>query len=140
MGETSARTAFGVAGTNLHTGTQGQLGTERNGVVGIAPIGAGFVGVRAYALEPATALQVDGRASFSRSGTVMVPAGRSYADVVVPDGLTAATFLVATPMVNRPGVHVQSAVPNLATGKVRIYLNRVASLSASTPIGWFAIN
>ena len=43
-------------------------------------------------------------------------------------------------MLNRAGVYVQSAVPNTTTGKVRIYLNKVASSTSSTPIAWFVIN
>ena len=131
---------FGAYGENPIIGTRGSLGGPRAGVVGHAPDALGLIGVSASAGDAATALDVSVRARFSRSGRASVPAGRSFVDVTVTGGIGSSSLVVATPMVNRPGVHVQSAVPDQATGKVRIYLNKVASTATSTPVAWFVIN
>lgn len=140
FGESNDPTAHGVVGINIATETMGVLGTETSGVRGQVPNTAGLIGVHAFALEEATALSVEGTARFSRSGKASLPRGRSYVDVRVPGGLSASSLVLAVPMINRAGVHVQSAVPNAATGKVRINLNRVASSSSPTPIAWFVVN
>ena len=131
---------FGAFAENLIVGTKGTLGGPKAGVQGLAPDALGFIGVSAVAPDAATALSVSGRAQFSRSGKAFVPAGRSFVDVSVQGGLSSGSLVVATPMLNRTGVYVQSAVPNATTGNVRIYLNKVASSSSSTPVAWFVIN
>jgi hypothetical protein len=139
LGQAKDDSGTGAAGQNLTNGTIGLLGTPRNGVEGRAPNALGFVGVKAFGPEAATALFVDGVARFSRSGKASVAAGKSLA-VAIQGGLSAASIVVATPMLNRPGVYVQSAVPNANTGNLRINLNKVASSVSSTPIAWFVIN
>jgi len=132
--------SYGAFAENLIAGTKGSLGGPKAGVVGQAPDALGFVGVAATAGDAATALSVTGRAQFSRSGRASVPSGRSYVVVNVPGGLSGASLAVATPMLNRAGVYVQSAVPDPNSGQIRINLNKVASSSSSTPIAWFVIN
>lgn len=139
-GLSNTEQSYGAFAENLVVGTKGSLGGPKAGVVGQAPNALGFIGVAATAPEAATALSVNGKAQFSRSGKASVGAGRSFVDVAVPGGLSSGSLVVATPMLNRPGVYVQSAVPNATTGNVRIYLNRVASSSFSTPVAWFVIN
>ena len=58
----------------------------------------------------------------------------------MPGDVDAGSLVLGNLLVNRPGVYVQSAVPNPATGTFKIYLNRVASSSSSTPVAWFVIN
>ena len=140
FGQAKQERGVGVVGQNLAVSTIGLLGAPKKGVEGRAPNAIGFVGVEASAPEAATALNVIGKAAFSRSGKASVPAGRSFVLVTVPGELTAASLVLATPMLNRAGVYVQSAVPNPATGQIRINLNKVASSSSSTPIAWMVLS
>ena len=85
-----------------------------------------------------TALQVAGRATFSRSGRATVLKGKSYVDIVVAGGLTSHSMVHATLQVYRTGVAVAAARINYpSAGKARIYLTKVASTTASTSVGWF---
>jgi hypothetical protein len=129
-----ATTGQAVAG--VATTGQGVKGTATSGqgVVGQATAG---VGVKAVA-STGYALDVAGRARFSRSGTVSIPANATSLDVTVPGGLAGTPLVFAVLQVARTGVWVTAARPNWpTTGKIRIYLNKVASTSASTPVAWF---
>jgi hypothetical protein len=139
-GEARDRSSTGVVGSNASIGTEGRLGTPEAGVVGNAPSVPGLYGVLAMGTDDAVALGVDGKARFSRSGRAYVPRNRSSVDVVAPGGLDAESLVLAVPMVSRAGVFVQAVVPNPRTGTFRIQLNKVASSTAATPIGWFVVN
>jgi hypothetical protein len=111
--------------------------TSGTGVEGVAATGTG---VRA-ASASGIALAVSGRATFTRSGRVSVPANKRSVDVTVPGGLAPTTLVVATLETYRSGVWVTVARKNYpSTGVVRIYLNKVASTSAGTTVGWVAVN
>lgn len=121
--------------------------TAAKGVVGQTTVGTGVqgtatsgTGVRA-ASDTGTALAVSGRATFSRSGRASIAANRSYVDVVIPGGLAPTAFVVATLETYRSGVWVAAARKNYpVAGTVRIQLNKVASTTAATTVGWIAIN
>jgi len=86
------------------------------------------------------AIRVDGKASFTRAGRTNIARNKTYVDVTVPGGLGATAFVVATLQYPRTGVWVRSARINYpASGQVRIQLNKVASTTASTPVGWFVV-
>jgi hypothetical protein len=114
------------------------------GVAGIAvngsAAGTGTGGV--FKSEKGTALEVKGPARFSRSGRVLVPAGRSFADITVPGGLsTSKSVVIATIQTYRPGVAIAGVRLNYpSTGKARIYLTKVASTAATTPVGWLVLD
>jgi hypothetical protein len=110
--------------------------TSGRGVQGAATTG---VGVRAEATL-GVALDVDGRAVFSRSGRASVPAGAMRVDVTVPGGLDSNANVLATLQIKRGKVHVVAARPNYpSSGKVRIYLSDVASTTVATPLAWFVL-
>lgn len=110
--------------------------TVGTGVRGDATTGTG---VRATATS-GTALAVDGRVTFSRAGRASIPKNASYVDVTVPGGLASSAFIVATLQIRRTGIYVSAVRPNHpSSGKARIYLNKVASTTASTPVGWIVI-
>ena len=112
------------------------LGFAGQGVRGEAEDGVGVVATA----TTGTALEVDGKVTFSRSGRASVPAGKSYVDVVVPGGLLASANFLATIQGFRAGVYVAGVRSNYpANGKARIYLNKVASASTATPVGWFVL-
>ncbi len=140
VGEANSESAAGVEGRNLASGAKGSLATGFAGVLGSVPSTDGLIGVHAFALDPATALGVDGKATFSRSGKASVPKGRSSVDVAAPGGLDASSLVLAVPMASRAGVFVQAVTPNPATGTFRIIFNKIASSSLSTPVAWFIVN
>ena len=58
------------------------------------------------------ALEVEGKAFFSRSGRAEIAAGRSWVRVRVPGSLGRSSFAIATLNTNRPGVWVRTVVVN----------------------------
>ena len=140
LGETTSERGYGVFGANHAVETFASLAGPKTGLAVQVPNALGFVGVQASAGEAATALSVIGKAKFSRSGRALVPAGRSFVLVDVQGELTSGSLVLATPMLNRTGVYVQSAVPNPNTGQIRINLNKVASTASSTPIAWMVLS
>jgi hypothetical protein len=141
-----ATTGQAVRGdTTGGTGVYGQA-TSGRAVRGIATTGEGVrgeattgFGVKALATT-GVALDVIGRAVFSRSGRVSVPANAAYVDVTVPGGLSSSANVLATLQYKRGDVHVLAARPNYpSSGKVRIYLSAVASTVGTTPLAWFVL-
>jgi hypothetical protein len=134
----AAETAFsqGVFGeTGPGMGVLGKA-TSGQGVRGEATTG---VGVKALATTGA-ALDVAGRAVFSRSGKALVPKNATLVDVTVPGGLAGSPTVLATLQIRRGSVHVLAARPNYpSAGKVRIYLSGVASTTVSTPVAWWVL-
>jgi hypothetical protein len=131
-------TAIGVSGMGK-VGVRGlspeQAGT---GVEGTASSGTGM-----HALSTAgTALKVDGKARFNRSGRASVARNRAYVDVDLTalGGISGSSLCFANLAYPRSGVWIRAVRPNYpATGKMRIYLNKVASTSASTQLSWLVL-
>ena len=103
--------------------------------------GTGFAAGGVFEADQGTALIVSGRATFSRSGRALVPKGRSHVDITVPGGLSSTTSLVlATIQAYSSHAAVAGVRPNYpSNGKARIYLTKIASTKASTPVGWLVI-
>lgn len=130
------------------TGVYGEATQDANGrgVTGKSTSGQGLrgeattgVGVKAVATTGA-ALDVAGRAVFSRSGRASLAANAKYVDVTVSGGLDSNANVLATLQIKRGQVHVLAARPNYpSSGKVRIYLSDVASTTVSTPVAWFVL-
>jgi hypothetical protein len=142
--------AVGAAGSSEYgTGVTGYSGP---GATTNPPGGAGAVGVLGYApagigvyaqSDTNYALKVVGKALFDRSGRVLVPKGRAYVDVDLRPwgGLGGAPLCFANILTRRAGVHVETVRPNYpVAGKLRIYLNKVPSLSTSTAVAWIVMN
>jgi hypothetical protein len=142
----AATTGQGVKGTA--TTGDAVLGQSTSGksVHGIATTGQGVsgeattgTGVKAVAMT-GLALDVTGRAFFSRSGRSAVAANRTYVDVTVPGGLSASAIVFATLQYSVSGVWVTAARPNYPTsGKVRISLSKVASTTTTIAVAWFVV-
>ena len=65
-------------------------------------------------------------------------AGKTYVDVTVTGGLATNSVVHATLQTYRSGVTIAAARKNYpTTGKVRIYLTKVGSTTASTTVGWW---
>jgi hypothetical protein len=141
---------WGVFGASDATGT-GVYGFS-GASVPAAPIHTGVfgytdtgVGVQAQAGTLATgrALNVVGRSVFSRSGRATVAAAKSYVDVDLSTkgGLGGTPLCFATPMTQRSGVFVNCVRANYpSTGRMRIYLNKVASTTAVTYVAWVVLS
>ena len=142
---------LGTANGQEASGVEGQgLGYSSAGVFGWSPAPAG-VAVVGTATGTATggrftaasgpALEVNGRARFTRSGRALVPRNRSYVDITVLGGMsTSMSIVLATIQTYRSGVSIAGVRLNYPTsGKARIYLTKVGSTTATTPVGWFVI-
>ena len=81
------------------------------------------------------ALQVFGRARFSRSGRASVGSGKS-SKVVSLQGVTSTSLVFAVLAANRSGRYVRAVVP--VQGQFTIYLN--SSVSSSTPVSWIVFD
>ncbi len=165
-GESRSADGAGVYGTNLATsgnpkgvygvstaqhgsGVYGHnsAGSDAAGVLGNTTFGYGVlgkatsgIGVSAYATS-GLALFVNGRAAFRRSGRASIPAGKTYVDVTPDGGLASSANVLATLQRKRSGVFVAAARINYpSAGKARIYLNKVASTTSSTPVAWFVLD
>jgi len=85
----------------------------------------------------APSVQIDGVASFSRSGVVTLPAGASSA-IVRGVQLTGNSFIVATLQDNFPGLFVRAAVPNPVARAITVYLDRAAPQAAR--VAWLVLD
>src|SRR6266508_658792 len=132
---------IGVQGTGGQTGVSG---TGSN--VGVAGIGNSFgvtgfssdgTGVLATTTNRGVALAVDGKANFSRSGLLTVPAGQNYA-TVSGVSLTSASLVLATVQSTGGNAYVKQAVPNVAGSSFTVYLDK--SHNVPVPVAWFIVN
>jgi len=102
--------------------------------------GEATTGVGIYATATTgTALQVSGKASFSRSGRATIASGHSYVDVTVAGGLAGTPLCFANLQTFRSGISVAAVRPNYpSAGKLRIYLSK--AVTASTYVAWIVTN
>lgn len=142
---------IGVDGIGVHTGVRGdgaEIGVEGIAHVGGGPEGWGVgvsgtakTGIGVLATSPSgIALDVVGKARFSRSGRATVLAGRSYVDVDLRTngGLAGSPLIFATLQSYRSGVFVAATRKNYpSTGKFRIYLSK--AVTSSTYVGWLVV-
>ena len=153
--DAAAMPAILGASGGANTGVQGYSGAPdslpatpaKTGVFGYAAQDATAVGVKGesttgtgglFTTTTGTALQVAGKAKFSRSGRATVLKGKSYVDVTVTGGMTSHSMVHATLQTYRSGVSIAAVRINYPTaGKARIYLTKVASTTASTYVAWF---
>jgi hypothetical protein len=146
----SLPTGAGVFATGVTNGVQGQsanatasgvYGENTGGGFGVAGRSHQGTGVLAESGN-GTALAVNGKAVFSRSGKVTITFPRDSA-VVSAAALSPTSLVLAVGQTNVRGVFVRAAVPNVATGSIKIHLNR----SPGTPtnprsmvVGWFVLS
>ena len=128
----AAATAPGVQGTSL--GTAAGVRAVGKFVPASTGVGSGY----------AAALDVLGRASFSRSGLLTIPAGATNAFTgLVAGGLFAFSRVLATIQENKGTVTVRAAVPITAAGpnkgKIQIILTGAvpASPAGGLKVAWF---
>jgi hypothetical protein len=132
----AGRSSAGPLGAQVGAGVLGENTSTGVGVWGHAVNGTGV-----YADSPSGyALQVNGKATFSRSGVVSV-AGTSTApknSVRVTLPVTSRSMMIATLQKFVSGVFVVAAVPNVTGGYFTIYLNKSVTTTVG-PIAWQVI-
>ncbi|HEY2915899.1 MAG TPA: hypothetical protein VGI98_01670 [Candidatus Limnocylindrales bacterium] len=131
-GYTETGSGYGVIGVNIAQ----DLTTGGAGVYGYCAATNG-VGVLATHGSNGLALEVVGKAAFARSGRALIQPNQTTVDVSVPSGLAIGNIL-ATLQQDRSGVWVRACRRNYPTmNTFRIYLNKVASATNTTPVAWF---
>jgi hypothetical protein len=127
----------GVAGVADGLGPPGLYGTGVYGHAGstVPPAPPTNVGVYARGDGVATALRVQGKAVFSRSGRTYVSAGKS-SRIVTLAGVTTSSLVLVTLQTRRTGVYVAAAVP--AAGKFTVYLNK--AVTGTTYFAYMVLN
>ena len=92
--------------------------------------------VGVYASSPVTALQVEGVASFSRSGLAIVAAGT--ASIAVKNvALTSSSLILAALQSHQAGCVVAAVVPSVSKSKLTIYLSTNATTALN--VAWFIV-
>src|SRR6266511_70444 len=134
---------YGHASNAAASGVYGQNDGTGYGVAGRAGSGTGVLGDSANGIgvvaqsQNATALKVNGKAQFSRSGVAYVvgtsTAPRNWARVNI--AITAKSMMTATLQRYVPGVFVLAAVPNVTGGYFTLYLNKAVTTTVG-PIAW----
>jgi hypothetical protein len=130
--------AVGQSSTDFGIGVEGDASGQ--GAVGVFGAATGNRGIGVYATAPSpdsAALQVNGRAVFSSTGRIVVPAGATSG---TQSGLTLSTaaFVIATLQQDLPNILVRAAVPDPAAGIVTVHLNQAPNVDAT--VGWMAVN
>ena len=121
---------FGVAGRSTGTGGVGVLGEA-----------AGSSGVGVRAIGGSAAIDVEGKALFSRSGVITISYPNARATILGVQ-LSADSLILATAQAN-VGVYVKSAVPRATLDGFDIVLSKApgsGSNPKSVQVGWFVVN
>jgi len=147
--------SFGVLGRSaLGTGMQGVTLSPSNTNPAVAGLSNGNgPGVRAQGRPISggtgvgggrgAALEVRGRATFSRSAVLTVPAGASSAfTALVPGGLLATSQVLATVQEDKGAIGVRAAVPITAAGPnqgtIQVFLTGAAP-AGGVKVAWFVL-
>ena len=87
-----------------------------------------------------TALDVEGKAKFSRSGKTPIRAGLAKIDITMT-GLTTGSLVPATlhgPPIT--GLYVASVQVSPAANKFTIYLSKAVPAGKTATVGWIVVN
>ena len=122
----------GVYGLAYQPGSTGVVGLNDASLTG-GSLGSGTAGVRAAQGNGALALEVMGKAHFSRSGKATIQSGKRFVQIGV-DGLTDSSFALATLLQLRDNLWVQSITVSASSAAIYIYTNRKAP--ADTRVAW----
>ncbi len=126
----------GLANNSCCSAVFGHNDGTGNGVAGQADTGTGVLA----ASTGGTALKVDGKAQFSRSGTATITGSSTTpkSSIVVNNvAHTSKSLVMVTPQKNVAGVWVQAAVPNVSNSRFTIFLNK--TVTVSYPVAWFIV-
>jgi hypothetical protein len=126
--------SFGLYGHDSSVGVYAQGTSE--GVHGFSGSGTGVAALS----NSGTALSVDGKATFSRSGESVIDAGRASKGVPM-SGLKAATLVTATIQGDRiRGLYVASVQVKPNLNRFTIHLSKAVPAGKKATVGWFVVN
>lgn len=123
---------IGVVGSSAVVGVLGSA--DDNNGVGVYGSGASVAGY---------AFAADGKAAFRRSGKASVLKNRTSVDVDLRTngGLNSFSLCFAVMQTSRSGTWVRNVRANYPiAGKMRIYLNKVASTTSSSTVAWIVMD
>jgi hypothetical protein len=158
LGTSNAAGGVGVYGDNSGGGTgvygKGKAAVYGEGVgaTGVGVQGSGLNGVQGYTEAPGgagvvatnavgeTALRVNGKAQFTRSGTTLISHPESSAIVGGDLVLSSESLVLATVQNDLAGVYVRAAVPDPSSGSFTVYLNQAAPPGSTVTVAWFIVN
>jgi hypothetical protein len=133
----------GVSGVTLSPGNPnpGVVGISNGTGPGVRAQGRAVFASSGVGAGRAAALEVLGRAAFTRSGVITVPGGAANAITdLVPGGLLASSHVLATVQENKGTIGVRAAVPMVAAGpnkgKIQVFLTGTAP-AGGVKVGWF---
>ena len=133
-------TAIQASSSNLTPAVRADTtiyGFHNGSQLGHSPVVARFEATQqSSSFASAVALQVIGKAEFSRSGVAVVPAGLSKIVVNVAQ-LTADSFALATLQQQRSGVYLKAVTKELAASTITIRLNKAPT--SSTKVAWLVL-
>jgi hypothetical protein len=133
----SASALYGVSTSGSGVDGQGSYGVYGHSViVGVYGWSESGTAIRAQTVD-GTALDVLGRAVFSRSGLVSIPAGQTQAKVTGV-ALTSSSLVFAMVQQVAGNRFVRAAVPDVGSSSFTVYLNRPANVTIS--VAWFLVN
>ncbi len=139
--DTPALSSIGVFGSGdngvIGIGTFGVVGIGHAGVQGLTTAGdTGAAALFGSVADPGQyALRAAGKVFFSRSGRLLLAAGKTSVKVTLPQ-VTSATHVFAQIGSLRPGFHIESVVP--APGSFTIRLNK--TLVQGAYIHWMVLD
>jgi hypothetical protein len=125
---------FGVYGTTGGAGGAGVWGENSRQGKGVRGTSNSGTGVSAESLT-GVALDVVGKARFSRSGKASIAAGKKSIKVTLA-GVTSKTLVFANLATNASGKYVAAVVP--IAGSFTIYLN--ANAAAKVAVAWVVLD
>jgi hypothetical protein len=131
---------FGVDGRSANTngvGVRGFASATSGSTVGVVGRVDSPDGISVLARNTAggSALVVEGKARFRRSGKATIKAGNASKKVTLA-GVAGSSMVLAVLAQNRAGRYVRAVVP--ASGSFTIYLNN--TVSSDTKVSWFVLD
>jgi len=128
----------GVHGTSSGSGKSGVYGANSSSGYGVLGDTASGTGVMARATSGGTALRVEGRTTFTRSGNSWFPKGQSKVVIKIPGGVSAnSKFLVTMQSSPGSGVFLSYVTRDGSTG-MKVRLNKVSTAKAS--FAWMVLD
>jgi len=128
----------GVHGSSSGSGKCGVYGVNSASGCGVLGDTASGTGVMARATSGGTALKVEGRTTFTRSGNSWFPKGQSKVVIKIPGGVSAnSKFLVTMQSSPGAGVFLSYVTRDGSTG-MKVRLNKASTAKAS--FAWMVLD
>jgi hypothetical protein len=125
----------GIVGMGSTNRASAVAGIDSSSASGNGVYGKSFNGVGVFANSPhGTALHVDGKATFSTSGSATVKGGDKTVTVKLAS-VTSSSLVLATIQQPESGIYLEGAVPGKGSFKITLS----GKVTADVPVAWFVI-